>query len=56
MTKVAWLQYARALPYFESLAEQLEFLQLPDVEARQKWLEQKNFWQRAQKTPPHFWL
>lgn len=40
-------QYSKALPWFYSDSERLEFLNLPNFEARSKWLTQQNFSGRA---------
>jgi hypothetical protein len=42
-------QYSRVLPWFKNDDEKIEFLKLPDFEARQKWLQQNNFSSRAQE-------
>ena len=36
-------QYSKALPWFYSDSERVEFLSLPGFEARSKWLSQQNF-------------
>jgi hypothetical protein len=40
-------QYSKALPWFNSDAERIEFLQLPGFEARQRWLSQQGFSARS---------
>lgn len=40
-------QYSKALPWFYSDAERIEFLNLPNFDARSKWLNQQNFSGRA---------
>lgn len=40
-------QYSKALPWFQDEDERIDFLRLPDFEARQKWLSEKNFSQRS---------
>lgn len=40
-------QYSKALPWFYSDSERVEFLSLPNFEARSKWLTQQNFSGRA---------
>lgn len=40
-------QYSKALPWFLSDEERIEFLQLPGFEARQKWLSANSFSSRA---------
>lgn len=49
-TKKEMDQYSRVLPYLKSEGERIEFLELADYEARQKWMNQKNFMDRARQT------
>lgn len=48
-TKKEMDQYSRVLPYLKSETERIEFLELADYEARQKWLNQKNFMDRPKQ-------
>jgi hypothetical protein len=41
-------QYSKALPWFKNDKEKIEFLKLPDFEARQQWLQDNDFSSRAQ--------
>ncbi len=40
-------QYSKALPSFENEEERIEFLNLPDFESKQLWLNDRNFSQRS---------
>lgn len=40
-------QYARILPWLKDENERVEFLNLSSTAARQKWIIEKNIWQRA---------
>ncbi len=41
-------QYARVLPWLKDDAEKIEMLSLKNTQDRQKWIIEKNIWQRAQ--------
>ncbi len=43
-------QYSKVLPYLKDETERIEFLELPDYEARQIWLQGKNFVDRSKQT------
>lgn len=43
-------QYSKVLPYMKDENERIEFLELPDYEARQNWLQSKNFADRSKQT------
>lgn len=43
-------QYSKVLPYLKDDEERIEFLELPDYEARQTWLQKKNFASRSKQT------
>lgn len=43
-------QYSKALPWFRTDLERIEFLSLPGFESRQKWLNEKSFNSRANMT------
>ncbi len=46
-TKKETEQYSKALPWFQSDDERIQFLALPGFEARQKWLREQNFSSRS---------
>lgn len=43
-------QYSKVLPYLKDENERIEFLELPDYEARQTWLQSRNFASRSKIT------
>lgn len=43
-------QYSKVLPYLKDEKERIEFLELPDYEARQTWLQSRNFANRSKAT------
>ncbi len=48
------LQYSKALPYFSSKKEQVEFLSLKSFKKRQLWLNSVQFWTRPQEQERRF--
>lgn len=48
-TKKEMDQYSRALPYLKNEKERIEFLEQPDFETRQKWMNQTGFLTRPKK-------
>lgn len=46
-TKKETEQYSKALPWFQTDEERIDFLRLPGFEARQKWLSERSFNQRT---------
>jgi hypothetical protein len=42
-------QYSKMLPWFESDSEKIQFLMLGNFEQKQNWINQNNFFSRAQK-------
>ena len=42
-------QYSRVLPWLASDSEKIEFLNIPSLEGRQAWINQKSIWNRANR-------
>jgi hypothetical protein len=47
-------QYSKALPWFKSDSERIDFLRQPDFEARQEWLNRNQFSKRSQLSKIEF--
>jgi len=47
-------QYSKALPYFNSEKEKIDFLSLEDYEAKQSWLNNNKFFKRSLKAKNSF--
>lgn len=45
-------QYSKVLPWFSNSEEKLEFLNLPDFEARSRWMLEKDIISRMSQPPP----
>jgi hypothetical protein len=42
-------QYSKILPLLENESEKLDYLSLPDLDARQSWIKSNDIWKRSQK-------